>query len=102
MATGGCTSQACALVPRRGPRLVQHRLSSHLRPVEGSSREGQPEEAAPDSLSRRTQALFGDEWQRFPELLRVHADIFQWYFEGDGAVASHIIYVLMNRGYVPR
>jgi SAM-dependent methyltransferase len=44
-------------------------------------------EAAPDSLSRRTQALFGDEWQRFPELLRVHADIFRWYFEGDGAVA---------------
>jgi SAM-dependent methyltransferase len=44
-------------------------------------------EAAPDSLSRRTQALFGDEWQRFPELLRVHADIFQWYFEGDGPMA---------------
>jgi len=44
-------------------------------------------EAAPDSISRRTQALFGDEWQRFPELERVHADIFQWYFEGDGELA---------------
>jgi SAM-dependent methyltransferase len=42
---------------------------------------------AADSLSRRTQALFGDEWQRFPELLRVHADIFEWYFEGDGPMA---------------
>jgi SAM-dependent methyltransferase len=50
-------------------------------------REGVPRllpDAAPDSLSRRTQALFGDEWQRFPELLRVHADIFEWYFEGNG------------------
>lgn len=41
-------------------------------------------EAAPDAVSDRTQALFGDEWQRFPELLAVHADIFRWYFEGDG------------------
>jgi 2-polyprenyl-3-methyl-5-hydroxy-6-metoxy-1,4-benzoquinol methylase len=46
-----------------------------------------PEPATADSLSRRTQALFGDEWQRFPELLAVHADIFRWYFEGDGGVA---------------
>jgi SAM-dependent methyltransferase len=44
-------------------------------------------EATPDSLSSRTQALFGDEWQRFPELLDVHVDIFRWYFEGDGPVA---------------
>jgi SAM-dependent methyltransferase len=53
-------------------------------------REGVPRllpDAAPDSLSRRTEALFGDEWQRFPELLRVHADIFEWYFEGDGPMA---------------
>lgn len=46
-----------------------------------------PDDATQDSVSRRTQALFGDEWQRFPELLRVHADIFRWYFEGDGEVA---------------
>ena len=46
-----------------------------------------PDPTTQDSVSRRTQALFGDEWQRFPELLRVHADIFRWYFEGDGEVA---------------
>jgi len=34
----------------------------------------------PDSL--RTQRAFGDEWQRFPELLDVHRRIFDWYFEG--------------------
>ena len=45
-----------------------------------------PEVVGQDALSRRTQALFGDEWQRFPELLRVHAGIFRWYFEGDGGV----------------
>jgi SAM-dependent methyltransferase len=44
-------------------------------------------EALPDSLSSRTQALFGDEWQRFPELFDVHADIFRWYFEGGGPLA---------------
>ena len=53
-----------------------------------------PEEAGQDALSRRTQALFGDEWQRFPELLRVHADIFRWYFEGDGRVAWTALRVL--------
>jgi SAM-dependent methyltransferase len=41
---------------------------------------------AQDAVSERTQALFGDEWQRFPELLRVHTDIFRWYFEGGGGV----------------
>jgi SAM-dependent methyltransferase/uncharacterized protein YbaR (Trm112 family) len=45
-----------------------------------------PEVVGQDPLSQRTQALFGDEWQRFPELLSVHADIFRWYFEGDGGV----------------
>ena len=33
-----------------------------------------------DSL--RTLRAFGDEWQRFPELLEVHQGIFDWYFEG--------------------
>jgi len=45
-----------------------------------------PGEALRDRLSQRTQALFGDEWQRFPELERVHEGIFRWYFEGDGGV----------------
>jgi uncharacterized protein YbaR (Trm112 family) len=32
--------------------------------------------------SIRTLHAFGDEWQRFPELLEVHQRIFDWYFEG--------------------
>jgi len=44
-------------------------------------------ERPPDAVSHRTQALFGDEWQRFPELLRAHEQIFAWYFEGGEAVA---------------
>jgi SAM-dependent methyltransferase len=34
------------------------------------------------SASLRTLRAFGDEWQRFPELLAVHERIFHWYFEG--------------------
>jgi SAM-dependent methyltransferase len=56
-------------------------------PVTGGVPRLLPEVVGQDAVSRRTQALFGDEWQRFPELLRVHADIFRWYFEGDGGVA---------------
>lgn len=44
-----------------------------LRPATGISSE-------PDSV--RTLRAFGDEWQRFPELLEVHKGIFDWYFEG--------------------
>jgi len=44
-----------------------------LRPATGIN-------AKPDSL--RTLRAFGDEWQRFPELLEVHKGIFDWYFEG--------------------
>jgi SAM-dependent methyltransferase len=36
----------------------------------------------PRSASLRTQRAFGDEWRRFPELLRVHERIFEWYFQG--------------------
>lgn len=36
--------------------------------------------------SVRTLRAFGDEWQRFPELLQVHRRIFDWYFEGPEAV----------------
>lgn len=32
--------------------------------------------------SVRTLQAFGDEWQRFPELLDAHREIFDWYFEG--------------------
>ena len=38
--------------------------------------------AAASTLSKRTQQAFGDEWQRFPEVLAVHRRIFDWYFEG--------------------
>jgi SAM-dependent methyltransferase len=34
----------------------------------------------------RTLRAFGDEWQRFPELLDVHRGIFDWYFEGPAPV----------------
>lgn len=47
-----------------------------------------------DAISRRTQALFGDEWQRFPELERVHEDIFRWYFEGGDDIAWPELQVL--------
>jgi SAM-dependent methyltransferase len=40
-----------------------------------------PKQAA-SALSERTLQSFGDEWQRFPELLSVHERIFDWYFEG--------------------
>jgi len=32
------------------------------------------------STGARTQAAFGDEWNRFPEVLAVHEEIFRWYF----------------------
>jgi SAM-dependent methyltransferase len=41
---------------------------------------------ARSSTPLRTLRTFGDEWQRFPELLAVHAEIFRWYFEGPAPV----------------
>jgi SAM-dependent methyltransferase len=52
-----------------------------------------PELLSPDMptaarhASTRTLKAFGDEWQRFPELLEVHERIFEWYFEGPEPVA---------------
>jgi SAM-dependent methyltransferase len=43
-------------------------------------------EPATASPSVRTLQAFGDEWQRFPELLKVHEGIFAWYFEGPSKV----------------
>jgi SAM-dependent methyltransferase len=39
---------------------------------------------APSPLpeSQRTARAFGDEWNRFAEMLSVHEQIFEWYFEG--------------------
>lgn len=37
---------------------------------------------ATSGVSARTGRAFGDEWQRFPEVLDVHRGIFDWYFEG--------------------
>jgi SAM-dependent methyltransferase len=38
------------------------------------------------TVSVRTLNAFGEEWQRFPELLDVHRGIFDWYFEGPAPV----------------
>jgi SAM-dependent methyltransferase len=43
-----------------------------------------PDDLAPTTVS--TLRAFGDEWQRFPELHDVHAQIFRWYFEGPQAM----------------
>lgn len=32
--------------------------------------------------SVHTLRAFGDEWQRFPDIHRIHREIFDWYFEG--------------------
>jgi SAM-dependent methyltransferase len=37
---------------------------------------------AQSAVSARTQALFGDEWTRFPTIEAAHDRIFAWYFEG--------------------
>jgi len=36
--------------------------------------------------SKQTLHAFGEEWQRFPELLEAHQGIFEWYFEGGGTI----------------
>jgi SAM-dependent methyltransferase/uncharacterized protein YbaR (Trm112 family) len=43
--------------------------------------------ASPDPTSTRTLTAFGDEWQRFPEVLEAHRQIFEWYFEGSQPVS---------------
>jgi SAM-dependent methyltransferase len=46
------------------------------------------------AASVRTLQAFGDEWQRFPELLEVHQRIFDWYFEGPEPVRWKALRVL--------
>ena len=46
------------------------------------------------AASVRTLHAFGDEWQRFPELLEVHQRIFDWYFEGPEPVRWNGLRVL--------
>jgi SAM-dependent methyltransferase len=38
-------------------------------------------------VSAQTQALFGDEWTRFPTIEEAHETIFRWYFEGPEPIA---------------
>ena len=74
-------------VPRLLPQEAAHTLlnehseffSRHpdLRPA---ARDAPP----PESL--RTLHAFGDEWRRFPELMKAHEAIFRWYFEGPDVV----------------
>ena len=64
------TAVAGTLVTAHPQFFEQH---SDLRPKQSG-------EAPHESL--RTLRAFGDEWQRFPELLEVHARIFEWYFDG--------------------
>lgn len=87
--TAGCGLVAPIIggVPRLLPSAVTGTLLSQypeffrrhpdLRPATGDA-------VRPESL--RTLQAFGDEWQRFPELLKVHEAIFRWYFEGPAAV----------------
>lgn len=42
--------------------------------------------AATSHTSIRTLRAFGDEWQRFPEVLDAHRGIFDWYFDGSEPV----------------
>jgi SAM-dependent methyltransferase len=53
-----------------------------------------PGTAASQHASTRTLKAFGDEWQRFPELLEVHRRIFDWYFEGPEPVDWRRVRVL--------
>ena len=63
------------------------RRRAHLRPSTRTSSVAIPSSLprsapAASTASTRTLHAFGDEWQRFPELLEVHQRIFDWYFEG--------------------
>lgn len=68
------------------PRLLPAGLASTL-PSEHPAfyarhpdlRPPQTDDPPPDTL--RTLRAFGDEWQRFPDLVNVHEQIFRWYFE---------------------
>lgn len=69
------------------PRVLPDALAGTLVDAHGDFFRRHQDLRPPDSLARgsmsaRTLRAFGDEWQRFPELLAVHERIFRWYFEG--------------------
>jgi SAM-dependent methyltransferase len=74
-------------VIREIPRLLPESTAGALLVQHPAYFDGHPEMRPvvaehPADLSGRTLRAFGDEWQRFPELLAVHEQIFHWYFEG--------------------
>lgn len=69
------------------PRLLPDDLAATLPQRFGEFFAAHPELRPASSADTRQETLdtaraFGDEWQRFPELLDVHQQIFDWYFEG--------------------
>jgi SAM-dependent methyltransferase len=70
-------------VPRIMPRATTHTLVAEHPDFYRRHPQLLPSGAdAGPTASIRTLQAFGDEWQRFPELLEVHQRIFDWYFEG--------------------
>lgn len=66
---------AAATLPRRHPEFFRRHPELLA-----------PRAEAPRRESLRTLLAFGDEWQRFPEIMEVHERIFRWYFEGPEAL----------------
>lgn len=90
----GALQCQCALVaPVIGgvPRIMPQATTHTLVAEHGDFYRRHPQllpsgSATGPAASIRTLHAFGDEWQRFPELLEVHQRIFNWYFEGPEAV----------------
>lgn len=74
-------------VPRLLPQEAAHTLLNEHSEFFSRHPDLRPQAAAatrPESL--RTLRAFGDEWQRFPDLMDEHRDVFHWYFEGPDPV----------------
>ncbi len=82
----GLKAPVIAGVPRILPAATANTLTSDKLDFFTRHPELAEEAGAQHQASTRTLQAFGDEWQRFPELLQVHRRIFAWYFEGPEAV----------------
>jgi SAM-dependent methyltransferase len=83
LCTCGLKAPVIAGVPRILPATTSGTLAScHPEFFARHPDLAPPAAVAGHQASARTLHAFGDEWQRFPELLEVHQRIFDWYFEG--------------------